>query len=236
MRRFHRTVWVIIVIATALSALGAMASVEVVPAGENRLIANDAESDTAPYTRPWWVRVMKITLYIIIGLICIYIIRHYWFGLNRLFRRPRQPYVDIDTATWPHVTILVPAHNEEPVIADILTDLLEADYPRDRLTIMPINDRSEDKTGEIIDEIARAHPEIVKPFHRTKGKPGKAAALRDATEVVEDDIMLVFDADYLPGTGVIKQLVAPFFDPEVGAAMGRVVRARPATRSTSRPA
>ena len=35
--------------------------------------------------------------------------------------------------------------------------------------------------------------------------------------------MLVFDADYLPGTGLVKQLIAPFFDPEVGAVMGRVV-------------
>ncbi|MFY0104485.1 hypothetical protein ABTP95_22220, partial [Acinetobacter baumannii] len=30
-------------------------------------------------------------------------------------------------------------------------------------------------------------------------------------------------ADYLPARGLIKQLVAPFFDPEVGAIMGRVV-------------
>jgi cellulose synthase/poly-beta-1,6-N-acetylglucosamine synthase-like glycosyltransferase len=35
--------------------------------------------------------------------------------------------------------------------------------------------------------------------------------------------MLVFDADYVPGRGLVKQLVAPFFDPEVGAVMGRVV-------------
>ena len=33
----------------------------------------------------------------------------------------------------------------------------------------------------------------------------------------------MFDADYIPGRGLIKQLVAPFFDPEVGLVMGRVV-------------
>ena len=37
------------------------------------------------------------------------------------------------------------------------------------------------------------------------------------------EILLVFDADYTPGPGLIKQLVAPFLDPEVGAVMGRVV-------------
>src|SRR5438270_1065400 len=40
---------------------------------------------------------------------------------------------------------------------------------------------------------------------------------------VNTEIMLVFDADYVPGKALIRQLVAPFFDPEVGSVMGRVV-------------
>jgi cellulose synthase/poly-beta-1,6-N-acetylglucosamine synthase-like glycosyltransferase len=40
---------------------------------------------------------------------------------------------------------------------------------------------------------------------------------------VSSDIIIVFDADYLPSRGLIKQLAAPFFDPEIGATMGRVV-------------
>ena len=39
----------------------------------------------------------------------------------------------------------------------------------------------------------------------------------------QGDIAIIFDADYVPGRGLLKQLVAPFFDPEVGAVMGRVV-------------
>jgi len=60
-------------------------------------------------------------------------------------------------------------------------------------------------------------------MRRTAGPPGKAAVLREATERVDSGILVVFDADYIPGRGLIKQLVAPFFDPEVGAVMGRVV-------------
>jgi cellulose synthase/poly-beta-1,6-N-acetylglucosamine synthase-like glycosyltransferase len=40
---------------------------------------------------------------------------------------------------------------------------------------------------------------------------------------VNTEIVLIFDADYLPGKALIRQLVAPFFDPEIGAVMGRVV-------------
>src|SRR6202011_4890927 len=61
------------------------------------------------------------------------------------------------------------------------------------------------------------------PFHRASGKGGKAAALKDAMELVKTEVILIFDADYIPGAGLIKQLVAPFFDPEVGGVMGRVV-------------
>ena len=159
----------------------------------------------------------------IIFLLVIYTVRHYLFTLNRLFGRQRQPYLDIEQATWPAVVVCVAAHNEERVIADALNTLLEVDYPRDKLIIMPVNDRSTDGTRAIIDRIAASHPGRFTLFHRDSGRPGKAAALRDATARIEAEIIIVFDADYLPARGLIKQLVAPFFDPEVGAIMGRVV-------------
>ncbi len=173
--------------------------------------------------RPLALRIIAIALYVIVVLIIIYGARHYAFTLNRLFGRQRHPYLTIDTAAWPKLTVLIPAHNEELVISSILTALLRADYPRERLTIIPINDRSTDQTAEIIDEFVALHGDIIQPFHRNTGKPGKAAALADALQLVKSEIALVFDADYVPGKDLLKQLVAPFFDPEVGAVMGRVV-------------
>ena len=125
--------------------------------------------------------------------------------------------------TGPTVTVLVAAHNEEKVVSHILTALMEVSYPEDKLLMIPVNDRSTDRTREIIDSFVEAHPGRIRPFHRTGGKGGKAAALKDAMELVETEVILIFDADYIPGSGLIKQLVAPFFDPEVGGVMGRVV-------------
>ncbi len=166
-------------------------------------------------------------------LICVYTVRHYWFTLNRLFGRQRHPYIDLENAAWPAVTVLIAAHNEEAVISDILRALLEVDYPRERLTIIPVNDRSTDRTREIIDAFVVQHP-FVEPFHRTGGKPGKAAALKDAMERVTSEIVLIFDADYIPGKALIRQLVAPFFDPEIGAVMGRVVPLNVGKKSLTR--
>src|SRR5215467_8279720 len=88
----------------------------------------------------------------VILLICIYTIRHYFFTLNRVMGSQRHPYADIDTAEWPAVTVLIAAHNEEAVIADILNALLVVDYQLDKLEIVPVNDRSTDGTRKIIDE------------------------------------------------------------------------------------
>lgn len=166
---------------------------------------------------------MIYVLYFIVSLICIYTVRHYWFTLNRLFGFQRHPYIDIDTADWPDVTILVAAHNEEKVVANILSALMTVKYPEEKMLVVPVNDRSTDRTREIIDGYVEKFPGRIRPFHRTSGKGGKAAALKDAMELVETEVILIFDADYIPGAGLIKQLVAPFFDPEVGGVMGRVV-------------
>jgi cellulose synthase/poly-beta-1,6-N-acetylglucosamine synthase-like glycosyltransferase len=166
---------------------------------------------------------MIYVLYGIVSIICVYTARHYWFTLNRLFGYQRHPYIDIDTADWPPVTVLVAAHNEEKVIANILSALMSVKYPSDKMLVVPVNDRSTDRTHEIIDEFVERFPQRIRPFHRVTGKGGKAAALKDAMEMVETEVILIFDADYIPGAGLIKQLTAPFFDPEVGGVMGRVV-------------
>lgn len=166
---------------------------------------------------------MLYSLYAIVIVILVYTVRHYLFTLNRLFAFQRHPYIDIDTAAWPPVTVLVAAHNEEKVVADILSALIGVNYPKDKIVVVPVNDRSTDRTREIIDRFCEDHPGRIHPFHRIGGKGGKAAALKDAMELVETEVILIFDADYIPGSGLIKQLVAPFFDPEVGGVMGRVV-------------
>jgi cellulose synthase/poly-beta-1,6-N-acetylglucosamine synthase-like glycosyltransferase len=166
---------------------------------------------------------LLIPLYLIVALIVVYTIRHYIFTLNRLFGRHRQPYVDIGTAPWPAVAVFVPCHNEEKVIGHMLDALLGADYPVDRLVIIPIDDRSTDRTAQVVDDYAVQFPGRIRAIHRTGGTSGKAAALKECARASDAEIHLVFDADYLPGRGLIKQLVAPFFDPEVGAVMGRVV-------------
>lgn len=167
--------------------------------------------------------IANIGLWVCISILAVYTLRHYFFTLNRLFGRHRQPYVDVIQADWPSLTVFVPAHNEGRVIRDSLDALLSVDYPPEKIRIVPIDDRSKDDTRAIMLEYAAAYPERIFPFLRDGGIPGKAAALAEAMQAHSGEIYMVFDADYIPGPRLLKQLAAPFFDAEVGAVMGRVV-------------
>ena len=169
------------------------------------------------------VALANVGLWFCIIVLAIYTIRHYFFTLNRLFGRHRQPFVDIIQADWPSLVVFVPAHNESRVVRDSMDALLTCDYPPERLLIVPIDDRSVDDTRAILLEYADNYPGRITPFLRDGGTPGKAAALEEAMAKHQGEIYLVFDADYIPGERLLKQLVSPFFDPEVGAVMGRVV-------------
>ena len=162
-------------------------------------------------------------LFGIIIILFLYVIRHFKFAISRLFGKQHNLYAEIIEANWPSVSILIPAHNEETVIADILLGILKVDYPVDKLQVIIVNDRSTDNTGLIVDDFVHNHSGRLTHFFRSEGTPGKSAALVDAMPLVTGAIVLVFDADYVPGKFLIKELVCPFFDPEVGSVMGRVV-------------
>jgi len=168
------------------------------------------------------VAVAKLYLFLGAFILVAYTVRHAIFSSNRLLHRSRHGLQDLFDSAPTRVTVLVPMHNEERVADHILEALLFSDYPRDRLEIIAIDDHSTDRTLEIIKHYAKRDPRV-RTMHRGNGRPGKPAALDDAIATATGEIVVVFDADYIPGTGLLRGLVAPFTDPAVGAVMGRVV-------------
>jgi cellulose synthase/poly-beta-1,6-N-acetylglucosamine synthase-like glycosyltransferase len=166
--------------------------------------------------------VCKIYLVLAIIVLTAYAIRHHLFALSRLSARKGRDMMEVVGFSTPAVSILVPMHNEEDVAADVLQALVDCDYDWNKLEILAVDDRSQDRTGEVLDEFAAKYP-FIRAIHRTEGNGGKGAALEFANAHATGEILLLFDADYVPGRAMIKLLVAPFCDPEVGAVMGRVV-------------
>ena len=116
-------------------------------------------------------------------------------------------------------------HREEKVAAGILDRFVEMDYPKDnsRYEVTAINDGSTDATPSIGEKYASKFS-FIKAVHRVgNGGNGKPEALNVGLKLASNEIILIFDADYLPPRDCIDRLVAPFIDVEVGGVMGRVV-------------
>ena len=100
----------------------------------------------------------------------------------------------------PRVSIIVPARNEEEEIEPALTRLLTLDY--DNYEVIAVDDRSTDRTGEIMDRIA-ASPEAhgcLKVIHIDSlptGWLGKTHAMWTAGKEATGDWLLFTDADVL---------------------------------------
>ena len=153
----------------------------------------------------------------------IFLARQLTFSIFIHYTKQRSPYRQFDLNQWPSVTVLIPAHNEEKVIEGCLLAMSRLDYPSDALTVLVINDRSTDKTREIVEQWMPKNANLKLHNRPWDAKPGKPSAIKDVIETLETEVVVFFDADYLPDPKVLKQLVVPLVDPQIGATMGRVV-------------
>jgi cellulose synthase/poly-beta-1,6-N-acetylglucosamine synthase-like glycosyltransferase len=135
--------------------------------------------------------------------------------LLALLARTRRELVSYP-ASQPLVTLLIAAYNEEAVIARKLDNSLELDYPRDRLQILVAADGSDDRTADIV----RGYADQGVELNYTPERSGKMAAINRAMPKVQGEIVVFSDANNLYDPQVIRELVAPYADPKVGAVTG----------------
>ncbi len=158
-------------------------------------------------------------------IISFYLVRHYLFTLTVLHHaktsKPQPPQI---SSYQPTVTVLIPAHNEDKVVDNLLQNITQLVYPKNKLEVLLINDGSTDNTGAIADEYAHQYG-FIKVLHRSGSDAGrgKAAALNAGLRQTHGEIILCFDADYLPHPDLITRLAEKFEDPNVGAVQGRPV-------------
>lgn len=152
-------------------------------------------------------------------------------ALGRWRRRmPVNPDTGSGPVPPPAVVMVVPAHNEEDVIGHTLRALLANDYPA--LTVLVMNDGSEDRTSEIARSFSRGRKVIVVDRDAAFAGHGKGAVLNDAyARVVKmvrshkgplagrdpsDVILGVMDADGQLESEALQRVVPLFADPIVG--------------------
>ncbi len=132
---------------------------------------------------------------------------------NRLARR-RLPQPD--AACQPTVSVILPVHNEARRIEAKIANLLELDYPRDRLQLIVVGDGCTDDT---LERAAGAGGGLVVAYP-LPARAGKAVALNAGLEHATGEIVVFTDAGILLDKGALASLVGHFNNPSVGCVSG----------------
>lgn len=113
------------------------------------------------------------------------------------------------------VSVIIPAYNEEKVIAATVSRILASDY-RD-LEVLVIDDGSCDRTAEVVRENFAAAGNVTLI---SVANGGKARALNLGLERARGEVVVALDADTLFDRDTISRLVRWFADPKIGAVAG----------------
>lgn len=108
---------------------------------------------------------------------------------------PTHPPEDIH---FPPISIIIPARNEEEKIRRCLEGVFDQTYPN--YEVIVVDDRSEDRTPAILEEIKTEHPclQILHGQELPAGWVGKPFALHQGVEQARGEWLCFLDADTFP--------------------------------------
>ena len=139
-----------------------------------------------------------------------------WMAGGLLFRRLEEPTkIEEPEEGWPGVSVLIPAHDEENVIATSVTAALASDYPK--LEVLVLDDGSSDGTETAAQQAAGADRRcrvIRDPVNR-----GKADRLNFGFRQARHELVAVIDADTHLHPAALKLVVTRMRRSELVAAV-----------------
>lgn len=115
----------------------------------------------------------------------------------------------------PTVSIVIPCKNEGQCIQNTVEKCFAADYPKEKLEVIVINDGSTDDTQEVLARIKPLYPHLkVINWKKNKGKRhGMAAGFKRA----KGEIILQLDSDSYLDPSTFRYVIRPFVHKEIGA-------------------
>lgn len=122
----------------------------------------------------------------------------------------------------PTVTVMVVAHNEEKVILEKLHNIIELQYPKDRIEFLISSDNSTDKTNEIVRKFISDHSEYNIRLYEVKYRMGKTNAQNEAHKTVKTEYLVMTDANSIMDKNSVKELMAAFTSEDIAYVSGRL--------------
>jgi len=151
---------------------------------------------------------------------CGYFLQTVWFILGLQKKYPNK-FVE----QLPNATVIVAARNEENNVLPCMEALNKLEYPDGKLEIILVDDKSTDRTGEIISSFIGDKPKFKKIITKKEigHLKGKTNAIANAIEQAKGEIILTTDADCMVSPTWAKTL-ASYFKEDVAMVNGFTVQ------------
>ena len=165
--------------------------------------------------------VLRMSGYLLIVLGIIFVSGTLFRTILWLRYKPDKPE-SVEDGRWPSVSVIMPAYNEEELIAKAIDSIFAVNYPQDKLEVIAINDGSEDMTLLYMQRARRRYGRKLRvvSFERNLGK---RRALYAGMKLARGEVIVTVDTDGKIGRSALRNLVVPLVkDPEVAAVAGRV--------------
>lgn len=116
----------------------------------------------------------------------------------------------------PNVSFVIPCYNEGPAIEKTITKCFEANYPKDKLEVIIINDGSTDDTLDVLTRLknTRFPSLVIIDFKKNKGK---RHGMYEGFKQASGEIVVQLDSDSYIVPETFNELIDPFRNPEIGA-------------------
>jgi len=126
----------------------------------------------------------------------------------------KKVYPEVKSTDLPHVCMFVAAYNESNYVDVKVENLLELDYPQDKIQYLWITDGSDDGTPEIL----KKYPQM--EVHHLPERRGKIHAMNRGIQFVDAPIVIFSDSNTTLCKQAIRVMVDHFNDANVGCIAG----------------
>jgi len=123
----------------------------------------------------------------------------------------------------PKVTIQLPIFNEMYVAERLIDAVSKLNYPQDKLEIQVLDDSVDETRWLCIDKVAELHAQghNIHYIHRDNRQGFKAGALAHGLQVASGELVMIFDADFIPQSDTLLKMVVHFSDPDIAMVQAR---------------
>ena len=143
-------------------------------------------------------------MWVTLGVYCFFIIL-FITGLYRLKNTPRKSSL----SHYPNVSVVIAARNESKNLNSLLDDLVSQDYPKNKLEIIVVDDRSTDNTWKIITDFRNEYLNFkgIQITKKSNEMTPKKHALSEALSTARGSIILSTDGDCRVPTAWVSSMV-----------------------------